>query len=316
MNSTFSKQQISQLEAFFKQRLQKNVPLDRHSVMRVGGPADFLVEIESAEDLERSARFLWEAGLPFLVIGGGANLLISDSGVREIVLLNQAKAVRFMDEPGHPPRVWAESGASFGSLARRTGNRGWRGLEWAAGIPGSVGGAVVGNAGAHGSDVAANLYLADILHHKEQQIQRESWSVDLFAYDYRYSIIKSGAVSAVVLTATFQLERGEPEEAKAEISRISEKRRSSQPQGASLGSMFKNPPGDYAGRLIEAAGLKGTRSGGAVISPVHGNFFINQGEATARDLYALINLAKKTVSEQFGVDLELEILLVGEWEEA
>lgn len=306
--------QRKQLRNIFGDRLQTDVPLARFSVMRVGGPADYLVVIKDARDLERSVRFLWEEGIPHLLIGGGANMLISDAGVRKVVLLNQAKAVRLIDHPDEPPKIWAESGASFGILSRRTAAKGWSGLEWAAGIPGTVGGAVVGNAGAHGGDVAGDLLVAEILHLDNNQVRRSSWPAEQFEYDYRYSIIKSGAVQAVVLTATFQLERSTPEEVKTKVSKISKRRQSTQPPGPSLGSMFKNPPGDYAGRLIEEAGLKGTQQGGAQISQLHGNFFLNLGDATAADLLALINLARDTVAEKFNVDLELEILLIGDWE--
>ena len=134
------------------------------------------------------------------------------------------------------------------------------------------------------------------------------------AYDYRSSLIKFGKQPAVVLSATFQLEQSTPEKVKERISSISEKRQASQPQGASLGSMFKNPPGDYAGKLIEDAGLKGTSVGDVEISRVHGNFFLNHGNATAADISSLIKMARKMVKEKFGVELELEIQFIGDWD--
>ncbi len=305
--------QIQALQSFFGQGLLPNTGLERYTVMQVGGPADYLVEINDLEFLVESVHFLWKNQIPFLLLGGGANVLISDQGIRGLVLINKAKDISFTETPEGKPIVLADSGASFGSVARRTGAKGFAGLEWAAGIPGTVGGAVVGNAGAHGSDVAADLYLAEILHHKKGNAERESWSAEDFGYRYRSSILKRGEVEAVVLNAAFKLAHSTPDQVKTEISRIAEQRKSTQPQGASLGSMFKNPPGDYAGRLIEAAGLKGTRRGGAVISQVHANFFLNQGEATAFDIYQLIQLARDQVKEQFGIELELEILLIGDW---
>jgi UDP-N-acetylmuramate dehydrogenase len=305
--------QITALQSFFGEGLRTAEPMRGYSVMNVGGTADYLVTVASSSELESAVRFLWEEKIPFLLLGGGSNVLISDAGIREVVLINEAKKIEFIDQSDQKPLLWAESGASFGGLSRRTGAKGWSGLEWAAGIPGTVGGAVVNNAGAFGSNVANNLVLAEILHPSGDKIQRSEWSVDQFGYDYRTSVIKSGERSAVVLSATFELERSSPEQVKAKISRIAEKRQSTQPGGASLGSMFKNPPGDFSGRLIEEAGLKGARVGDVEISQEHANFFINRGEATARDIATLIALVRDTIHERFSVELELEIQFIGDW---
>jgi UDP-N-acetylmuramate dehydrogenase len=205
--------------------------------------------------------------------------------------------------------VWAEAGVNFGALARHAAQRGLAGLEWAAGIPGTVGGAVVGNAGAHGSDMAGCLVVAEILHRQGQ----EHWPVERFAYGYRSSIIKRGAEEAIVLNATLRLERSTPQAVQERMDTYVAHRRRTQPPGASMGSMFKNPPGDYAGRLIEAAGLKGARIGEAEISRLHANFFVNLGQAKAADISQLIRLARREVAEKFGVELELEIEMVGDW---
>jgi len=287
--------------------------MSRYSVMKVGGPADYLVAAENLQDLEANVCFLWKERIPFLLLGGGSNTLISDAGIREMVLINEAKQIKFLDSESDSPRLWAESGAGFGSLARRAGSKGWSGLEWASGIPGTVGGAVINNAGAFGSNVAERLEMAEILQPLGDNIQRSEWSVDKFAYDYRYSVIKSGEKQAVVLCATFKMEKSTPDAVKGKISVIAEKRQSSQPSGASLGSMFKNPPGDFAGRLIEEAGLKGTQVGDVQISPLHGNFFLNKGKATASDIAALIAQVRDQVHEKFGIELELEIQLIGDW---
>lgn len=248
-----------------------------------------------------------------MLLGGGSNTLISDAGIREVVLINQAKEISFWEEDSDHPLVKAESGAGFGNLARRTGSKGYSGLEWAASIPGTVGGAVVNNAGAFGANVAENLLVAEILHPSGQELQRSDWSVEDFGYAYRTSVLKSGQESGVVLSATFRLAKSTPELVKQRISAVADKRQATQPQGASLGSMFKNPPGDFAGRLIEAAGLKGTRVGDAVISDVHANFFLNRGNASANDIAALIALVKDKVAEKFQVELELEIQFIGDW---
>ncbi len=305
--------QIELLGEYFGERLQRDQLLRRYSVIKIGGPADYLGSVTSAEELEADIRFLWDEKIPFILLGSGSNTLISDSGIREVVLINDAKKVDFIDEEGQPPLVIAESGASIGGLSRRTAQKGWSGLEWASGIPGTVGGCVVNNAGAFGSDIAESLSVAEILHPIEDKILRSEWSAEDFGYDYRTSVIKSGKKSGVVLNATFQLVRSTPEAVKNKLSAIAEKRQASQPGGASLGSMFKNPVGDFAGRLIEAAGLKGSRVGEVEISQQHANFFINRGEATANQVATLIALVRDRVSEKFGVELDPEIQFIGDW---
>jgi UDP-N-acetylmuramate dehydrogenase len=302
------------LPEIFSQRLQKDVPLARFTAARVGGPADWLLEVQSAGELAQAACRLWELEVPFQVLGGGSNILVSDTGVRQVVLFNRARQVEFHEEKGLALTVWAESGANFGLLARQAAQRGLSGLEWAAGIPGTVGGAVVGNAGAHGGDMAGCLTVAEILQRKGQRGERENWPVEKLFYEYRSSVLKRFPGQAVVLGAVMRLERSVPQAVQARLDELVAHRRKTQPPGASMGSMFKNPPGDYAGRLIEAAGLKGARFGGAEISPLHANFFINHGQATSANILSLIHLARKTVAEKFGVELELEIELVGEWE--
>ncbi len=185
------------------------------------------------------------------------------------------------------------------------------GLEWAATVPGSVGGAVVGNAGAHGGDTAGSLDRAGILHREHG---RREWGVDELGFGYRTSWLKRNPGQAVVLNGGFRLEQSNTESVRAKLAEFNEYRQRTQPTGASLGSMFQNPPGDHAGRLIEAAGLKGARRGEVEISTLHANFFVNRGGGRASDVYALIQLARQTVSERFGVELELEIELVGNWE--
>jgi UDP-N-acetylmuramate dehydrogenase len=304
------------LQALFGQRLRLDVPLDRFTSARVGGPADALLEVNSADELALAATTLWSEDLPWMVLGGGSNILVSDAGVRGIVLLNRARQVDFQ-EASEPPTVWAESGANFGLVARQAAGRGLAGLEWAAGIPGTVGGAVLGNAGAHGADMAGNLVMATILQHnpkaQEGMPTRQEWPVDRLEYAYRTSRLKRQPGQAIVLAATLRLKRSTPEKVQAKIDELVAYRRQTQPPGASMGSMFKNPPGDYAGRLIEAAGLKGARVGDAQISTLHANFFINHGQATAREIYNLIEMARQGVAEKFDVKLELEIELIGEW---
>ena len=295
-------------------RLQFDAPLARCTAARLGGPAEVLLEVASAAELEQAVRCAWQLDLPMTVLGGGSNVLISDRGIGGLVLVNRARALRFDLRDGQP-QVWAESGAALGLLARLAGEHGYRGLEWAAGIPGALGGAIVGNAGAHGGDMAGNLQLAELLHRSAAgEAVRTTWPVERLEYAYRTSWLKHHPGQAVVLAAWLKLEPGDPAEVQQRMDAFNDRRRKSQPPGASLGSMFKNPPGDYAGRLIEAAGLKGTVVGRAQISPLHANFFINLGGATAADYYALIQLAHRTVAERFGIELDLEVELLGRWE--
>jgi UDP-N-acetylmuramate dehydrogenase len=307
------------LQAAFGERVQRDVPVARFTAARLGGPADVFLEVRSLDELVQATTTLWQAGAGFTILGGGSNVLVSDAGLRGVVLLNRARRVNF-DLRGDPPSVWAESGANFGRLARQAAQKGLSGLEWAAGIPGTLGGAVVGNAGAHGGDMAASLLLAEILHHggytssgEQMEIQRQTWPVTDLQYTYRSSRLKRQPGQFVVLGARLRLAHASVEAVQARLDELVAFRRRTQPPGASMGSMFKNPPGDYAGRLIEAAGLKGTRLGQAEISRLHGNFFLNLGEARAQDVYRLIRLAQDTVQARFGVRLELEIELVGEW---
>ena len=216
------------------------------------------------------------------------------------------------------------------NLAHRCAALGYAGLEWAANVPGTVGGAVYGNAGAFGSDIAHNLKRAEIL----TPTGVEWWTVEQLEFGYRSSLLKQmqlyphtngGAIpgrtpaivvqgKAVILSAEFFLSTGSKEQIQGKIDEFTSKRKASQPAGASMGSMFKNPIGDFAGRLIESAGLKGTRIGNAEISSVHANFMINHGQTRAEDVRALIKLAQNSVKEKFGVNLELEIEIIGEWQ--
>ena len=304
-----SNSQWDALQAAFGDRLQQDVPLARFTAARIGGPADGLLKADSVADLASIAKKLWDLEVPFFILGGGSNILVSDAGGRGVVVLNQAKETR-IDEKTDRPSVWAGSGASFGQVSRKASARGLSGLEWATGIPGTVGGAVVGNAGAHGGDVAGNLRVAEILH---QDGHQDDWPVEEMEYTYRSSKFKRESLNSVILSAIFDLTPGDPEKIRALVEEYASRRHRTQPPGASMGSMFKNPPNDYAGRLIEASGLKGTRIGSAEISSLHAHFFLSNGSTRAADILALIELVQTTVAEKFNIDLELEIEIIGEW---
>ncbi|RIK32373.1 MAG: hypothetical protein DCC56_00765 [Anaerolineae bacterium] len=298
---------VNQLHAKFGDMVKENVPLAPLTSARIGGPADIFITVNTVTELARVVKFLWKNEMPFTMLGGGSNILVSDKGVREIVVLNRAKGVKF--HVGDQPSVAAESGVVFSNLANRCASKGLAGIEWAAAVPGTIGGAVYGNAGAFGGDVAGNLIYAELL----TENGREKFNVEQMGYGYRTSVMKRGEIKAIVLSAELSLKNSTKEDVTVKIQQFRAHRKTTQPPGASMGSMFKNPSGDYAGRLIEVSGLKGARIGNAEISPLHGNFFINHGATRAQDIRALIKLAQKTVKEKQGVELELEIEFVGEW---
>ena len=291
------------LAARFGDRLLRDEPLARHTAARLGGPADALVTAKTLDEFLFALRFAWERGVAYRILGGGANVLAADAGFRGLVVVNRADALA-IEADG---RVRAESGLSLSTLARRCMARGLGGLQWAVSVPGTLGGAVINNAGAHGSDMAACLIETTV--HTPDRVA--TLSLAEMAYGYRASALKHAAGPFAVTEAVLQLQPGgNPAALRAEADGYVAHRKRTQPPGASLGSIFKNPPGDYAGRLIEAAGLKGTQIGGVRISPVHANFFVHAGAGTSADYVALIRLAQETVAARFGVDLELEIQLI------
>ena len=321
----------SEIESALGERVVRGELMSRHTTARAGGPADLFIEATSADDLRDIVSLARQQQMPYFILGGGSNSLVSDAGIRGLVILNKAKHVQYPISNLQSPmgksaiqRVKSESGVVLPTLARECIQRGLGGLEWAIGVPGTVGGAVVGNAGAHGSDIAHSLVSASVL---DADGIVKNWSAQEMQFGYRTSRLKSRhsprvreisnlqtpITNPVVLGAEFELAQGTREECEVRATEFTEKRKRTQPSGASLGSMFKNPPGDYAGWLVEAAGLKGARVGNAEISPVHANFFVNLGGASAADIYSLICLAREQVRHKFNVTLELEIELVGEW---
>ena len=288
-------------------RLLADEPLARHTAVRLGGPADWLyVAQESPDELASVVGAAWETGTPLVILGGGANVLISDSGVRGLVVINDVATVTFEGDI-----VTASAGHGLTKLARKCAARGLSGFEWAASVPGTVGGAVVNNAGAHGGDMAGNVQAVDLL---DAQQGRMTLGPSDLAYGYRTSALKARADRRfLVLSAILRLQAGDPAEISQRIDAFIAYRKRTQPPGASLGSIFKNPPGDYAGRMIESCGLKGHAVGGAQVSTVHANFFINRGGATASDYSALIEHVQAAVLAETGVHLETEIERVGAW---
>jgi UDP-N-acetylmuramate dehydrogenase len=293
------------------ERLLKREPLARYTAARLGGAAEFLyVAKKSTDELVEVVKAAWAENIPVRVLGSGANVLVSDRGVRGLVVINDVSEVSFGD--WHDGRnVSATSGTNLTLLAHKCASRGLSGFEWAASVPGTIGGAVVNNAGAHGGAMADSVCDVVVL---DADKGPKLYTQEDLHYDYRSSSLKARSDRRfLVLMAILALKPDDPAKIQTRMSEFIAYRKRTQPPGASLGSIFKNPPGDYAGRLIEAAGLKGLQIGGAQVSPVHANFFINTGNASASDYYALIQQVHEAVYEKTQVDLELEIELLGDW---
>lgn len=298
------------LSAAYGDRPRRNEPLAGHTTSRLGGPADIWLPVVRLAELVRAVSLARAHKVSYFMLGGGANILVTDPGVRGLVIENRTRRVTRSAGEGDQALLTADSGVILPNLAKRCGREGLSGLEWAVGVPGTLGGAIVNNAGAYGSDMAATLRRAELLSPQGERIWQP---VEWFEYGYRHSRLKRQIEPGwVVLQAELSFLVAAPAEIQARMASFNERRKRSQPPGATMGSMFKNPPGDYAGRLIEAAGLKGYQVGQARISPVHANFFQNLGGASAADFIELIHLAQATVAEKFGVSLELEIEIIGE----
>jgi UDP-N-acetylmuramate dehydrogenase len=281
--------------------LRFNEPMSRHTSLKVGGPADLMAVPDSAEDLERIMARAHEAGVPVSVIGG-TNLLVRDGGIRGVVLkLSRLQKVRFLD----PVRLEADGGALMPRVARLASERGLAGLEFGIGIPGTVGGAVVMNAGTREGQMSDVLESLRLVKPDGRLLEIGRSEMD---FGYRWSRIPAG----VIVTARLKLRKGRREEIQREMRRLLEYRKTTQPLTVpNAGSVFKNPNGHAAAQMIESAGLKGLRIGDAQVSDRHANFIVNRGRATARDVMRLIRAVGKTVQGETGYDLELELRIVG-----
>lgn len=305
-------------------RPRRDELLARYTTMRVGGPADLLAIANSSVQLAALIRFARGASVPYVVIGRGSNLVVSDAGIRGIVIVSRADGCRIEGD-----RLIAEAGVPLARAATVAQRAGLSGLEFGLAIPGTVGGAVWANAGAHGSDVAAVLETARILRLDGTEADEPAVALNLA---YRESRLKHPAgqgsaasastaseeaseeASEVVLEVTFRLASADPEAIKTRLDEIRRWRREHQPLNLpSAGSIFRNPPGDSAGRLIDAAGLMGARVGGAAISDKHANFIVNDGQASATDVRRLAEIAGAEVARRFGVELVYEVQFLGDW---
>jgi UDP-N-acetylmuramate dehydrogenase len=301
--SRFSPELCEALRACVRGGVAFDEPLARHTSWRVGGPADAFVSPADEDDLCAVMRFASAHALPVTLLGAGSNLLVLDGGVRGLTLsLSEGLRAIHATEVG----VVAEAGCRVGRLLTFCAVRGLAGLEFLADIPGTVGGVVAMNAGAMGGELKDVALSIDVV---LPGGARRTLAAGDVPFVYRATGLPAGAV---VSRCTMRARVGDPREVQERITRIRKIRRAAQPAGASAGSTFKNPPGDHAGRLIEAAGLKGTRAGGAVVSERHANFILNEGSATAADVLTLIRTIQERVRAAFHVALELEVKVVGE----
>lgn len=292
--------------------------LGRHSTFQIGGPADFFYVLKETKKLKEILNFLKkinshrsEGPLPLFVFGSGTNLLFHDNGFRGLVIKMENRELRFEKQKDQEVHVTAGAGVLISKLINETIAQDYMGLEQWTGLPGTVGGAVRGNAGCNGLETKDVLVSAEILNPKTLEIRTKS--LDYFEYDYRESRLKR--TKEIVLQATFKLKKRDitKEEQIKIMSDIRKFRLTKQPFGCSTGSFFKNPSSEKpAGMLIDQAGLKGTKVGGAMISELHGNFFLNKNKATADDVEKLAQKAEKAVYEKFGIQLEREVYIVPE----
>ncbi len=325
---------LSAMRSRWPDAVKLREPLSRHSTFGVGGPADLWLAAKTESDIIDVMALARSYHIPTLVIGNGTNILFSDAGFRGAVVKVSLESWDIQpNDDQETARLTADAGVNLPALVNLLAAEGWAGLEWGAGVPGSIGGAVVSNAGCHGACIADTIQSARIMQLRENSapIVLETPAKEL-ELGYRRSKFRSRREIAftsdsipippepelvdpaeIIISAQFLLRKTDPKLLHNTVQEYRQRRKDTQPVQGSAGSVFKNPPKEYAGRLIEAAGLKGYCIGGAALSEKHANFIVNMGGATAHDIIGLIALARKTVLDRFGIALELEIELRGQW---
>ncbi|GAC1359978.1 MAG: UDP-N-acetylmuramate dehydrogenase [Ktedonobacteraceae bacterium] len=327
----------AELHERFGARVRRNEPLARHCTFGVGGPADVWVSVDTQENLLGLVATCAERRWPLLITGNGTNVLYADAGVRGVVAQIAINAYTLEDNGDGTALLYVGAGISWPRIINDLTAQGWGGLEFGPGIPGTLGGGVISNAGVHGHDLGEVLEWVDVVdarpsesafalprllryQHAELALSyrhsrfRAQRRIQFDARGYPIAATRAPIEPAeIIVQLGIRLRRAEPQELRTTIDEHKQYRKRTQPPQQSAGSVFKNPPGDYSGRLIEAVGLKGVAHGGAQISERHANFIVNVGGASAADVAALIREAHNRVHERFGVDLELEVELRGEW---
>ncbi|GCE25919.1 UDP-N-acetylenolpyruvoylglucosamine reductase [Dictyobacter alpinus] len=327
----------NELLARFGSRVRRNEPLARHCTFGVGGPADVWVSVDKPEDLVGLVTLCSQQRWPLLVTGNGTNVLYADAGVRGVVARVAINTYTIEELDADHAFLTVGAGISWPRIINDLTPLGWGGLEFGPGIPGTLGGGVISNAGVHGHDLGQVLEWVDIVDARQCEEEPVDPTVVRYQHDqldltYRHSRFRAqrrvqfnaegDPIAAphkmiepaeIVMQLGIRLHREDPQKLRAAIDEHKQYRKRTQPPQQSAGSVFKNPQGDYSGRLIEAVGLKGTIRGGAQISERHANFIVNVGGARANDVATLIKEAHQRVYDRFGVDLELEVELRGEW---
>ena len=291
--------------------LRLDEPLSRHTTFGVGGPADAYLAIDTEEQLQSAFTIAHSDRLPVFILGSGSNILIGDGGIRGLVIENRTSQIEGPSPNGAGFKVRVASGVSFATVARRLCFAGYAGLDWAIGIPGTLGGAVVSNAGAYGGclqDILKSVRLVDRQGNVAQMRPEE------LALTYRGSAFTSSRLhDRVVLSVDLSVQAGDAEALTRRVHELDAQRRGAQPSGRNCGSMFKNPAEHPAWWLIDQVGLRGHHTGNAQISEQHTNFTLNLGGATAANVIALMDLARRRVRQRFGIELEPEVAMVGEF---
>ncbi len=287
-------------------------PLSRHVTFGVGGPADVYFPAKTEDQLRSAYALAKRYDVPGFIFGSGSNILVGDKGIRGLVIENRTDQVEGPAQNGAGLKVRVASGVSFATLARRLSSAGYAGLEWAAGIPGSLGGAVVTNAGAYGSALSDVLKSARLADDRGEITEMTPEDLQL---TYRESAFTKGAVrDRIVLSVDLRVAPGNAAALKARVKDLDRERRAAQPPGRNCGSVFKNPPGEHGSWwYVDQAGLRGHRVGNACFSEQHANFIQNLGGATAKDITDLIHLAQDRVRDKFSIELETEVFMVGEF---
>lgn len=289
-------------------KTSRREPLARFTTMRVGGPADLYAEVHNLFELRGLVRFARLRELPYFILGRGSDLVISDAGIRGLVINNRAQQIRFEGN-----KMTADSGLPMAKAATLGKQEGLSGLEFGLAIPGTVGGAVWANAGAHESDISQVIVAASVMRSDgtEQTLDRDGLGLG-----YRESVLKHAPADApeVVTWATFELEPAEPAVISARLDDIRRWRQQHQPLGIpSAGSVFRNPPGDSAGGIVDRLGMKGMRIGGATVSEKHANFIVNDQAGSAADVRRLGEQVRERVRSETGIELVFEIVFAGDW---
>lgn len=298
---------INALQGFVpEENIHLQEPMAAHTTFRVGGPADCLIEMESGEQLRKMQHYLRQIEIPFTVIGNGSNLLVSDRGYRGFIL-QVGKKMSDIRVEGNT--IIAQAGALMSQVAKAAMEHGLTGFEFASGIPGTIGGGVVMNAGAYGGEMSQIVERVSVISREGEALELDN---DTMEFGYRSSTIRNQPF--IVTELVFTLKPGDSREIRARMEELSARRREKQPlEYPSAGSTFKRPEGYFAGELIMNAGLRGFRIGGAAVSDKHCGFIVNKSKATADDIMDVICEVQATVKDKFGVDLEPEVICLGDF---